>query len=573
MHVQVKKGKYNLYYRILSYFVLYTLYIIKLNFLHRILYILKSSKFIKNLPKLRVLKQVMSILENKRSILECLEVIEDSITDRIRRNPEIFYRYFKELQIIDPNKTKLLNIPTIDVTANRIYKTKKPQRSRKQIMLQQHEIRDFLNCYKLNVEMLDQTINEDFEKYKDDKMNFKLFQKCIETISNSYNEDNVAIQDLRSSLELKKQEYSMFSGSTSTEKNILSSKKQDLNIKSLFTVEENYGEYLSLEKFYQGWLNVINGNITILQFISMLEGFSNDQYLILSPVNRNSKIYRSFIKKLLDYMQKYFKRVYPLIDDTLLEQSLENEFSEYSIKSVNHNEKGCFCIACNKWFKTSTAYKYHLSGRKHLKNYTHSKKFLVIEFKLHKYSQYLSKEIENTKNFIERRLAFTNDERIAEMEKIKINYDAPAYDKMEQEETDHPRTKSNLETSTLTTPNLLNMPLGPDGYAMPYWLYKLQGLDIDYSCEICGNYIYKGRRFFERHFQETRHIYGLKCLGIESPNVFKDITKIEEAKRLWEQLKNSNMKKMEKLEIEVEDNDGNVMTERVYHELKKQGLF
>jgi hypothetical protein len=49
--------------------------------------------------------------------------------------------------------------------------------------------------------------------------------------------------------------------------------------------------------------------------------------------------------------------------------------------------------------------------------------------------------------------------------------------------------------------NPLNLPLGYDGKPIPYWLYKLHGLGIEYKCEICGNYSYWGRRAFDRHFQ------------------------------------------------------------------------
>lgn len=49
--------------------------------------------------------------------------------------------------------------------------------------------------------------------------------------------------------------------------------------------------------------------------------------------------------------------------------------------------------------------------------------------------------------------------------------------------------------------NPLNLPLGYDGKPIPYWLYKLHGLSVEYKCEICGNYSYWGRRAFDRHFQ------------------------------------------------------------------------
>ena len=48
--------------------------------------------------------------------------------------------------------------------------------------------------------------------------------------------------------------------------------------------------------------------------------------------------------------------------------------------------------------------------------------------------------------------------------------------------------------------NPKNLPLGWDGKPIPYWLYKLHGLNISYTCEICGNQSYKGPRTFQRHF-------------------------------------------------------------------------
>ena len=48
--------------------------------------------------------------------------------------------------------------------------------------------------------------------------------------------------------------------------------------------------------------------------------------------------------------------------------------------------------------------------------------------------------------------------------------------------------------------NPKNLPLGWDGKPIPYWLYKLHGLNISYACEICGNATYRGPKAFQRHF-------------------------------------------------------------------------
>jgi len=61
--------------------------------------------------------------------------------------------------------------------------------------------------------------------------------------------------------------------------------------------------------------------------------------------------------------------------------------------------------------------------------------------------------------------------------------------------------------------NPLNLPLGWDGKPIPFWLYKLHGLGVEYKCEICGNQSYWGRKAFDRHFQEWKHAHGMRCLG------------------------------------------------------------
>jgi hypothetical protein len=117
--------------------------------------------------------------------------------------------------------------------------------------------------------------------------------------------------------------------------------------------------------------------------------------------------------------------------------------------------------------------------------------------------------------------------------------------------------------------NPLKLPLAWDGKPIPYWLYKLHGLGVEYPCEICGNYVYMGRRAFDKHFSEAMHIYGLKCLGITSnTNLFREITRIEDAVRLWEKLEQDRKKDRDSRDnvVQMEDAEGNVMPERIYLE-------
>jgi splicing factor 3A subunit 3 len=123
--------------------------------------------------------------------------------------------------------------------------------------------------------------------------------------------------------------------------------------------------------------------------------------------------------------------------------------------------------------------------------------------------------------------------------------------------------------------NPLKLPLAWDGKPIPFWLYKLHGLGVEFPCEICGNYVYMGRRNFDKHFNEPRHVYGLKCLGITNTTLFREITGIKEAEDLWRKIQQSKKKEKASVDnvVQMEDNEGNVMPEKVYKDLLAQGLL
>ena len=132
------------------------------------------------------------------------------------------------------------------------------------------------------------------------------------------------------------------------------------------------------------------------------------------------------------------------------------------------------------------------------------------------------------------------------------------------------------EDPDATIYNPLKLPLGWDGKPIPFWLYKLHGLGVELPCEVCGNFVYMGRRAFDKHFNEPRHVHGLRCLGITGNTaLFRDITGINDALKLWDKM--SRDKKQEKSSVEgvvqMEDGEGNVMPEKVYNDLRKQGLL
>lgn len=123
--------------------------------------------------------------------------------------------------------------------------------------------------------------------------------------------------------------------------------------------------------------------------------------------------------------------------------------------------------------------------------------------------------------------------------------------------------------------NPLNLPLGWDGKPIPYWLYKLHGLGVEYKCEICGNQSYWGRRAFDKHFQEWRHAHGMRCLGVPNTKHFHDITYIEDVLALYAKIKDSLASEVFVGDIheEFEDSEGNVLNRRTYEDLARQGLL
>jgi splicing factor 3A subunit 3 len=122
--------------------------------------------------------------------------------------------------------------------------------------------------------------------------------------------------------------------------------------------------------------------------------------------------------------------------------------------------------------------------------------------------------------------------------------------------------------------NPLKLPMGWDGKPIPYWLYKLHGLNQGFKCEICGEASYWGRRAFERHFKEWRHQNGMRALGIPNNKLFFEVTSIADAQELWR-----NVQSREKggfvrdTEEEYEDAQGNVYNKKTYDDLKRQGII
>ncbi|KAL6052708.1 Splicing factor 3A subunit 3 [Balamuthia mandrillaris] len=183
-----------------------------------------------------------------------------------------------------------------------------------------------------------------------------------------------------------------------------------------------------------------------------------------------------------------------------------------------------------------------------------------LEFEVNRMADALSEELDSTRAHIEKKLSRTPAEMILE--------------KMEEEGSDVEAGSEDDEEEEVII-GKQNYPVGWDGKPIPYWLYRLHGLAIQYKCEICGDATYSGRRNFEKHFQEAKHASGMRKLGIPNTRHFWEVTKIQDALDLWEKLKKematADWRPDE--EMEFEDEEGNVMNKKTYEDLKAQGLL
>jgi splicing factor 3A subunit 3 len=240
-----------------------------------------------------------------------------------------------------------------------------------------------------------------------------------------------------------------------------------------------------------------------------------------------------------------------------------------------------YCDACQRSFAKQSVYDGHLGGKKHQRavlaqqagtptaavpQHAHTQEVARMEALVTGYAAILADVLAATKANVERRQTLTEEERRAEAEQDAFELDeaaAAAQGDGASESEDEERLY-----------NPLNIPLDFDGKPIPYWLFKLHGLGIKFPCEICGGYVYMGRKAFEQHFQEPRHTHGMRCLGIPNTKAFHDITSIADARALWAKMQADEKRMVVAGDaVEFEDAEGNVYNRKTYEDLKRQGLI
>jgi splicing factor 3A subunit 3 len=411
----------------------------------------------------------------------------------------------------------------------------------------------------------------------------------------------------------------------------------------MFSGEESNGRFLDLTQLHEEYLNLPGvKRLTYLQYLDNFDAFEPPRL----PIKRQHKLtdqYLQYVAGLSGYLEGFVRRTRPL--DDLPKQFLkyqrefDTEWEKGTLPGWSKETKeqngsagpqtegsgtGIWCAACEKEFTNQNVYNAHLTGKKHLKNAAAKKSsqqngdssaptkpvglpipvsgtalkertIASHEHRIRNLADSLSNERSNTRVNVERKQGMTERERQAELDALFAEDDAAvlASDRRAANRADGGDDNSGDEDSgDEKIYNPLKLPLAWDGKPIPYWLYKLHGLGVEFSCEICGNFVYMGRRAFDKHFSEARHIYGLKCLGITGStlsgaggatsatgggglSLFREITGIDDAVKLWEKIKKEKREREVKDDqvVQMEDGEGNVMPERIYLDLQKQGIL
>lgn len=411
----------------------------------------------------------------------------------------------------------------------------------------------------------------------------------------------------------------------------------------LFSGEEGAGRYLDLYEYHSQYINLKGvKRVNYLTYLDRFHQFDSGGALALGE--KKQEAYKKYLASLLHYLVTYLRKIRPLDDVDGMVRAGEEEFrgkwergeaqgwedrgeafsqsaaASTASKSTSNatpaaaatppaDGSGIWCDACKKSFAKQTVFDAHLQGNKHKKaaekaaasatTTTNGKTpasragnaaalTLAQDLARREYTiSYLCKgplanHCSDTRSNVERRAALTERERAAEAEAQELAL-------RERGDGEGKREGGGDESDSDSEDKIYNpkkLPLGWDGRPIPVWLYKLHGLGVEFTCEICSDHVYQGRKNFDRHFNESRHSFGMRALGLPNTRHFHGITSIQDALALADRLKKeaksgaaassaaasaSSMaaKDME----EVEDENGNTYTRKDYELLKRQGLI
>lgn len=387
-----------------------------------------------------------------------------------------------------------------------------------------------------------------------------------------------------------------------------------------FSYEEDYGKYLNLHAHHLEFLNIkgIQKGINYFQYVRVFDNLSE----IPKKIKKHNS-YRVYLENLKAYLIDYLSRVNPLYDQKLGFTKLKVDFDDEwrhgtfrdwkasgsggalkkgaalsldDVESVDDLKQlsldrlksalqaiglkcgGTLEQRAERLFSVKGLSPEQIPNKLKVKNSGNTtatsqpsvsgdkkdEEVAWLEAQVYKLAELLDDYKNDTVENIQRKAARSGtelaeeDEDESDEEIEKVDDTVVGYNPNEEEIIYNPK----------------NLPLDWDGKPIPYWLYKLHGLNISYPCEICGGFKYRGLKPFQKHFAEWRHAHGMRCLNIPNTAHFVGVTQIKEAQQLWAKLKAEKIAERfnPDTEEEFEDNLGNVLNKKTFDDLRRQGL-
>ena len=191
----------------------------------------------------------------------------------------------------------------------------------------------------------------------------------------------------------------------------------EINPKTLFTNEENFGKCLDLHELYHKYINIpgmfssnlnLNDNNSLfsgdasnivkmdyLEYLQNIDSFKNIPMKV-----KKTKEYIDYIKNLTKYLKEFFVKIYPLVNFNEIQDIIDSKYEDeqenlkkdkekdkeennnmnkniIELKGNNEEEKlkkiELYCQICKKSFAKKTLMDAHMTSKKHLKKVENSK--------------------------------------------------------------------------------------------------------------------------------------------------------------------------------------------------------
>ncbi|KAJ3154137.1 hypothetical protein HK101_001679 [Irineochytrium annulatum] len=372
---------------------------------------------------------------------------------------------------------------------------------------------------------------------------------------------------------------------------------EESELDAIFSGEEGFGKFLDLNVTFDLYVNL--KKVKKINYVTYMMNF--DEFESIPRETKKTPEYARYLDELKTYLESFFHRTQPLLNLEVSRNEAMRHFNEMweqrkegaganggadggdaMDEDEQDSHRALFCVPCGKQFAKKTVFDGHLGGKKHkaaVKALTGSKSNgagadaeegsgggLLQKLQLEKERE---KSVALSEALIAHYGSMLKPIRDETVENVHMKQTTLGIEReVDVEEAPIDLGEDSEDDEKIYNP--LKLPLGWDGKPIPYWLYKLHGLGVEYPCEICGNFVYMGRKTFERHFQEWRHAHGMRCLGIPNTRHFHEITNIADAYALWEKLKTQSRQESFKADAmeEFEDAEGNVFNKKTFEEIE-----